>query len=135
MTGRKEVDAAELRAAADELRALLREAHEALKDMDRLVDVYRRAATDAAAAGRKAAYDAATGEMARFSDHLQSEMNRSARELNAAVDRARMQVVESVRPIAVSIDSDTGRIEVQFAGGKFDAEIPLLADLAEEGAT
>jgi len=125
---RREADPAELRAAADELRSLVREAHEAIKDMDRLLAEFRRAAQDAAGSGRKAAFDAASTEMARFSDHLQAEMNRSAADLNAAVDRARRQVIEAVRPTEITVDSDTGRIEVHFAGGTFDANVPLLAD-------
>lgn len=121
----------------DELRALIREAHEAIKDLRTAIRDAKATTRDMADAAAKAAFEASNDEMARWSRHIQAEMNRSARDLNRAVEAARDHIGRSLMPKIASLDTSGAApvLLIEFEGGKFDADWPLPAAPAREAGT
>lgn len=106
--------------AASELRELVREAHGAIKDMERLLRDIRQASRDGTEQARTAAQEAAKAEMTKFRDHIQAQMDDSARDLNRAVEAARLHVVKQLTITEVEQLPGSGS-RVKFAGHLFDA--------------
>jgi hypothetical protein len=104
-----------------ELRELIREAHGAIKDMERLLRDFRQAGREGAEQGRTAAQEAAKAEMARFQEHIQGQMDEAARDLNRAVEAARMQVIKQLTVSELESGPDGKGLKVKFAGNLFDA--------------
>ena len=104
-----------------ELRELIREAHGAIKDMERLLRDFRQAAREGAEQGRAAAQEAAKAEMDRFNEHLQGQMDAAAKDLNRAVEAARMHVVKQLTVSELESGPDGKGLRVKFAGNLFDA--------------
>jgi F0F1-type ATP synthase membrane subunit b/b' len=108
-------------AETEELRALVREAHAAIKDMDRLLADYRRTHREAAQEARASAQQAAAAELDRFARHLQHEANAMAAELNRSVLAARAQIARQLAVAEVGEHPD-GRLYVKFGGNLFDTD-------------
>lgn len=106
--------------AAEELRELVREAHGAIKDMERLLRDIRQASREGTEQARTAAQEAAKAEMAKFQEHIQGQMDDAAADLNKAVDAARMHVVKQLTISEIEQIPGQGT-RVKFAGNLFDA--------------
>jgi hypothetical protein len=117
MSAREPDPAAELAA----LRALIREAHEATKDLRAAIREARQVAADAARATEAAAFAAGQAELGRWSDHIQGQMDAAAADLNRAVDAARAHIVDALTPVELEVDEATQQLKVRFAGNRFDA--------------
>ncbi|MBO0813830.1 MAG: hypothetical protein J2P30_01550 [Actinobacteria bacterium] len=106
---------------AAELRALIREAHEAIKDLHRLTGQARLLSRDCASESRRAAHQAASAELDRFSRHLQHQLNLMSGELNRGVMRAQREIAHQ---LAVSELGETpdGKLWVKFSGAPFDED-------------
>jgi hypothetical protein len=102
---------------ADELRALIHEAHEAIANLAQLIDVERRISAAGADEARGAAYNAGRDEVGRFIAHLNGEMHAALAKFDGIANRARQSVIASIRPRLVQIDPSTGWVTVQFDGG------------------
>jgi hypothetical protein len=121
-------DLAGLPAQLTELRALIREAHEATKDCRAAIRECRALTEDIADACAKAAYDASNAEMDRWAAHVQREMNQRAADLNRAVIAAREHIGRALLPRIgeMLLDGDgPGKLMLQFEGPLFDAEVPV----------
>jgi hypothetical protein len=111
-----------LRALRDELREATREAHGAVRDLDRLLGDYRKLTADVRLLIMGDAQEAANAELKRYGAHLQAEMNEKAADLNRAVDAAREHIVRALTVAELSITPE-GRLAVHFKGGRFDADV------------
>jgi hypothetical protein len=101
---------------AETLRSLINQAGEATTTLSALVAEGRDIAQHAADHARGAAYTAGSDEIRRFLGHLSSEMTAALSQFDALVHRARQDVIRSIRPRTVNIDSRSGWITVQFDG-------------------
>jgi hypothetical protein len=112
------------------MRELIREAHGAIRDLDRLLadarQFAREAMTGFRAAAAQAAGEAANAELISFAAEFQKMANDSAADLNRGVEAARLQIMEALAISElepVEIDGHTG-LRVRWAGGLFDADVP-----------
>jgi F0F1-type ATP synthase membrane subunit b/b' len=117
------------RQTEDRLRAVVREAHEATKDLRAALREARNYADEIGKnwAGQldqiielveTRAHEAADAEMAEHGQQLQAEMNRQAAILNEVIDRARIAVVEAIIPAAAELREDG--LVITWTGNKFD---------------
>lgn len=106
-----------------ELRETVREAHAALKDMERVLREYRANAATTMADIGEAAAQVAAAELRRYGEHLQSEMNAQAVNLNRAVDAARNHIVTQLTLAWLEPDPEVhGRLRFVFHGAPFDED-------------
>lgn len=110
---------------ADELRALIREAHGAAKDLSGLLRECRELRAGLIREVGEAAHQEASDQLQRFARHLQGEMNDHAARLNASVRRAQDHIVKSLALARLERDGDGG-LKFTFEGGaRFDDDVPL----------
>jgi hypothetical protein len=102
--------------AAEELRALIHEAHQAIRELGGLIETQKRVFAEGADQARGAAYRAGSDEVGRFVTHLNGEMSAAMMKFDAIVNRSRQAVIASIRPRMVQIDPTTGWVTVQFDG-------------------
>lgn len=106
-----------------ELRETVREAHAALKDMERVLREYRENAATTMADIGEAAAQVAAAELRRYGEHLQAEMNAQAVNLNRAVDEARHHIVTQLTLAYIEPDPEVrGRLRFVFTGAPFDED-------------
>ena len=98
----------------EELRALIRESHEAIKDLTKLLREYKKAAADGTKAAGERAHDAADKKLREFFDHLQAESNHNAAELNKSVERAKDHVMKRLLIARMEIDKDSDMARFYF---------------------
>jgi len=113
----------------EQLRELVREAHGAIRDLDRLLAEYRRVARDTAHDAQTRVFAAANAELGRFSAHLQREANALAKQLNTAILAAQRNITDSLA-ISEVFETADGKLGIKFAGGLFDDQVPVDDDPA-----
>lgn len=106
-------------AEVDDLRELVREAHGAMKDLERLLRQVREAARDGANQAREAAEEAAIAVMKEFERHIQREADIMAHDLNRAVQAARNQIIDQLT-VDYAEPMPGGGTRVKFKGNLFD---------------
>lgn len=111
---------------ADELRALIREAHGAAKDLSGLLRECRELRAGLLREVGEAAHQEAGDQLARFARHLQQQQNDHATYLNGAVERAQKNIVRALT-LARAEPDDSGGLKFTFEGGKFKDDVPLPA--------
>jgi hypothetical protein len=111
----------------EELRLLIRQAHEAVRDLRAALRDARKLTDEFARGAEAAAHAAAAAELGRWQSHVQAEMNRSAKLLNAAIERAREHIVKTLVLEAADV-ADDGTVRAVFAAPKFDDDVPVLGD-------
>jgi hypothetical protein len=104
-----------------QLRDLIREAHEVLKDLRGALREARAAASDMVTR-----FDLiATREIQQLGNHLQQCNNQAAADLNAEVQAARVELTRQLAMSHLERDNSTDTWRVIFQAGRFDDQIPL----------
>jgi hypothetical protein len=119
---------------AAELRELVREAHGAIRDLDRLLADYRRILREGAEEARQAAFKAADAEIARFGSHLEDEARRVGETIQQSIGRARAHIMEHLMISTLETMPD-GRIKISFATGGDDDDERVAEVRARRPAT
>lgn len=106
---------------AAELRELIREAHGAIKDLDRLLAQARQVIRDGAVQARDAAHRATEEELDSFAERWQAEADRHAVSLNEAVKAARLQILKQLMIAELEPMEGGHGLRVKWDGALFDA--------------
>lgn len=105
----------------EQLRALIREAHETIKDLRLTIREARQLVTELL----DDFHSIADTEIKDLANWLQRENNRYATELNASVDKARSEITRQLTTTKLILDPVGNHFEVQFKPGHFDDQVPL----------
>lgn len=121
----KQTSEAKAETVAAELRDLIREAHEAIKDMTGLLREFRQIIATGEQRGRDACAESADAELRKWYEHVQAEMNRNAASLNKAVEAARDAVVQQLTVSYLEPTAD-GKLKLCWKAGKFDEQAEVV---------
>jgi len=105
---------------AEQLRAIIREAHEVLGDLRRTIKEASTLVTRMISGFEQLH----AREMAQLSNHLQAEANRAAAQLEEEVQTAQQYILKRLTAADLTLDLHEGVAVLHFPAGMFDDQIP-----------